>query len=142
MNTLQNWIYECPHYGNKQINNNWCVDNIDGNFAFSEYERQDNYYQKSQKCYTKAFSHENQKMNIYKMAYPDWHDHRQGKWYRGNGNIGFPACRVGSEYQYRSDECIHQNANSNNSLKDRSEDEQAQYRDEEEKKSILETGLS
>ena len=74
------------------------------------------------------------------MAYPDCHEHRQGEQYSDNGNIDFLACRVDPGYQYRSNECVHQDANPDKSLEERSEDEQTQYRDEEEKESILETG--
>ncbi len=44
-------------------------------------------------------------------------------------------------YQSGSDKYIHQETEFDKFLKDRSEDEQAQYRDEQEKESILETGM-
>jgi len=49
----------------------------------------------------------------------------------------FFADSADTRYQNGSDECVHQDANPDKSLKDRSKNQQAQYRDEQEKESVF-----
>ncbi len=49
----------------------------------------------------------------------------------------FFADSVDTRYQNGSDECVHQDTNSDKTSKDRIKDQQAQYIDEEEKKSVF-----
>ncbi len=48
---------------------------------------------------------------------------------------------INSGYQSGSDEYVHQDADSGKAFNDRIKDQQAQYRDEQEKESTFKTGL-